>query len=207
MLLEPTAKARRCRVPDICPVGYGIVPLSPAVSYPPTTRRSSSGCWMPYPPSPRTCHTGVLEATMSELLSTPTMSTLASSASSVRAPRGSGGKRRVSCHAAGAGAARPSRPSSCGLGRRSVVGMRGTEKTVGAREPARRPNHTPPPRQHSPRGRLDPYPPTFSRVHYHTLPGKNPEPRTRDPGLMIPLPPSLLALLIRSMSFIVSSMA
>ena len=134
---------------------------------------------MPYPPSPRTCHTGVLEATMSELLSTPTMSTLASSASSVRAPRGSGGKRRVSCHAAGAGAARPSRPSSCGLGRRSVVGMRGTEKTVGAREPARRPNHTPPPRQHSPRGRLDPYPPTFSRVHYHTLPGKNPEPCVR----------------------------
>ena len=44
-------------------------------------------------------------------------------------------------------------------------------------EPARRPTHTPPPREHSPRGRLDPYPPTFSRVQHHTLPGKNPEPR------------------------------
>ena len=40
------------------------------------------------PPLPSNLpHTGVLEATMCELLSTPTMSTLASSASSVRASR------------------------------------------------------------------------------------------------------------------------
>ena len=51
-----------------------------------------------------------------------------------------------------------------------VVGTRGTEKTVGragtseAADP-----HTLPPRKHSPRGRLDPYPPTYSRVQHHTL--------------------------------------
>ena len=39
-------------VPDIWPVGYGAVPFSAAVSYPPTARRTPAVGSMPYPPSP-----------------------------------------------------------------------------------------------------------------------------------------------------------
>ena len=123
------------------PVGYGFVPFSAAVPYPPTARRTPGYREMPYPPSPSDlpCQIGVLED-IDERETTRIKLGCETSAVRVARRRRTDMVMQASMWVLGVAA----------VERRSVVGMRGTETAVGAREPARRPTHTLPPRKHSP---------------------------------------------------------
>ena len=96
---------------------------------------------MPSPPSPRTCHTAGSSRPHDERVAVDAHDEHACELRELGA-RLEVAAESVVCHVTlqvqGLLVHRVHR-----LGRRSVVGMRGTEKTVGAREPARRPTHTP----------------------------------------------------------------
>ena len=136
------------------PVGYGFVRFSAAVPYPPTACAKNPGLSrdaIPSLPLPRTCHAKLGSSRTSTSVRRLGLNSLGCETSAVRVAR----RRRTDM---------VMQASMWVLGvaaveRRSVVGMRGTETAVGARElsgnlrgTARRPTAIPslPPRKHSP---------------------------------------------------------